>query len=139
MALATLLAVVARFGLTLASLTRQRVALASLAWSDALTGLTNHRRFHELLSQAVAAARASESPLSVVTLDVDHFKAVNDTYGHAAGDEALKAIAAELGHQLRGADVVDGHGKGGCRCGSEGSHGRCARPSGAQGKHRLCA
>ena len=106
LALATLLAVVVRFGVTLASLTRQRVALASLAWSDALTGLTNHRRFHELLSQAVAASRASGSPLSVVTLDVDHFKAVNDTYGHAAGDEALAAIAAQLGHQVRGGDVV---------------------------------
>jgi diguanylate cyclase (GGDEF)-like protein len=106
LAIATLLAIVVRLALTLTSLTRQSSDLAAQASTDALTGLTNHRAFHERLAQELDRARRQGDPLSVVTLDLDHFKNINDTYGHAEGDAALQAIALELGEQARRYDVV---------------------------------
>lgn len=106
LALTTLLAVVVRLGLTLISLTGQHRHLAALASTDALTGLNNHRSFHERLVQELARARRHEEPVSVVALDIDHFKSINDTYGHAEGDAALEAIARELLAQSRAFDVV---------------------------------
>ena len=106
LAFMTLLAVVVRLGVTLISLTRQHRDLAALASTDALTGLTNHRAFHERLAQELARARRQNDPLSVIALDIDHFKSINDTYGHAEGDAALEAIARELSAQSRSFDVV---------------------------------
>jgi diguanylate cyclase (GGDEF)-like protein len=100
----TLFAVVVRFGLTLSWLSRQRVRLAALAQSDPLTALANHRTLHEELERERVRAAALGKPLSVVVLDMDHFKAFNDTYGHQEGDAALQAIAREL------VDRVDGYG-----------------------------
>ncbi len=104
--LLALLAVVCRFGLTLRWLTRQHIDLAAQAATDPLTGLANHRRLHERLAEEVERGRREGTGVSVVALDIDHFKAINDTYGHSEGDLALKAIAKVLTAQARSYDLV---------------------------------
>lgn len=81
-------------------------ALDRQARTDMLTGLLNRRGFDTQMSFAMALARRSGRPLSLITVDVDHFKRVNDTYGHAAGDEVLRRLAQTLQERLRGSDVV---------------------------------
>ena len=67
-----------------------------LAQTDALTGLANRRRFDETLAHEVALARRSGKPLSLLMIDVDHFKAFNDAAGHPAGDACLKKVARSV-------------------------------------------
>ena len=81
-------------------------ALDLQARTDALTGLLNRRGFETQMAFAVALARRSSRPLSLITVDVDHFKRVNDTYGHEAGDEVLRRLARTLESRLRGSDVA---------------------------------
>lgn len=81
-------------------------ALDLQARTDALTGLLNRRGFESQMAFALALARRSSRPLSLITVDVDHFKRVNDTYGHEAGDEVLRRLARTLESRLRGSDVV---------------------------------
>lgn len=81
-------------------------ALDLQARTDALTGLLNRRGFETQMAFAVALARRSSRPLSLITVDVDHFKRVNDTYGHETGDEVLRRLARTLESRLRGSDVV---------------------------------
>lgn len=81
-------------------------ALDLQARTDALTGLLNRRGFETQMAFALALARRSGRPLGLITLDVDHFKRVNDTYGHEAGDEVLHRLARALQTRLRDADVV---------------------------------
>lgn len=81
-------------------------ALAKLARLDPLTGLPNRRTFDERAAQLVAAARRAGKPLSVIILDADHFKRVNDVHGHAVGDRTLIAIATAIRARLREQDVV---------------------------------
>lgn len=81
-------------------------ALDLQARTDALTGLLNRRGFETQMAFAVALARRSSRPLSLITVDVDHFKRVNDTYGHEEGDEVLRRLARTLESRLRGSDVV---------------------------------
>jgi diguanylate cyclase (GGDEF)-like protein len=78
------------------------------AQQDALTGLGNRRRLDGLLETAVSVARRSASPLAVLMIDVDHFKAYNDHYGHLAGDACLRAVAQALRAGLirRGDEVL---------------------------------
>lgn len=76
-----------------------------LATTDPLTGLANRRALLDKLHIEIAHAGRHNLPLSVCLLDVDHFKSINDTYGHAAGDHVLSAIGALLPHQLRIPDV----------------------------------
>jgi diguanylate cyclase (GGDEF)-like protein len=78
----------------------QRAAL------DPLTGLANHRTFHEALRRGVAAAAASGRPIALVLLDIDHFKQVNDTFGHQAGDRVLAEVGARLREVARDEDMV---------------------------------
>ncbi|MGH9105539.1 MAG: GGDEF domain-containing protein [Acidimicrobiales bacterium] len=73
---------------------------------DSLTGLLNRRSYELLLDQAVSRARRYGWPFALVLLDLDDFKVVNDRYGHAAGDAALRAVGAELRASLRGGDVA---------------------------------
>jgi diguanylate cyclase (GGDEF)-like protein len=73
---------------------------------DALTGLLNRRSYELLLAQAVSRARRYGWPFALVLLDLDNFKVVNDRYGHAAGDAALRAVGAELRASLRAGDVA---------------------------------
>ena len=71
------------------------------AITDGLTGLYNHRYFYERLGQEVARAQRYGSPVSLLMVDIDDFKAFNDSRGHVAGDEVLRAVAGILGAALR--------------------------------------
>ncbi len=84
--------------------------LAQLAVTDGLTGLYNHRHFHERLALEVERSQRSGLPLSLLMLDVDHFKRFNDTHGHPAGDEVLRQLARVLGDTRRANDVVARYG-----------------------------
>jgi diguanylate cyclase (GGDEF)-like protein len=79
--------------------------LEAMALTDALTGLLNHRAFQERLEQELRRAEREAYPISIVALDVDHFKEVNDRWGHAAGDEALRLLAKAIKDSLRPMDV----------------------------------
>ncbi|HTJ90271.1 MAG TPA: diguanylate cyclase [Acidocella sp.] len=74
-------------------LERSREQLAELARTDALTGLANRRQLDETLERECRRANRSDAALSLLLLDVDHFKAFNDQYGHRAGDECLRAVS----------------------------------------------
>lgn len=77
-----------------------------LATTDALTGLSNYRHFHDLLGLEVQRARRMDYPVGLVIMDLDHFKQVNDRYGHPMGDVALRRVAEQLRNRLRRTDVV---------------------------------
>lgn len=81
-------------------------ALSHRAEHDALTGLPNRNRLFSRLDVAVAAAAAHQHPVAVGFLDIDGMKRVNDTLGHAAGDELLVAVARRLSASVRSADTV---------------------------------
>lgn len=76
------------------------------AHTDDLTGLPNRRRFFELAEREIVRAQRYDEPLAVVMLDLDHFKEVNDSHGHAAGDQVLRAVADACRDVLRTSDVV---------------------------------
>jgi diguanylate cyclase (GGDEF)-like protein len=80
--------------------------LAALAASDALTGLANHGEFHARLGEEVQRARRHGRDLSIVLLDLDHFKEVNDTRGHQVGDAVLAETARRLGQLARQGDLI---------------------------------
>jgi diguanylate cyclase (GGDEF)-like protein len=86
--------------------------LSELAGTDELTGLSNRRRFHEFADKEFAIAVREGRHLAVAILDIDHFKLVNDSYGHAVGDIALKEFATRLAQSIREADIL-------CRYGGE--------------------
>lgn len=77
-----------------------------LAVTDALTGLLNRRYIEERLLEEVKRSNRHGYPMSFLMLDVDHFKSYNDSFGHPAGDEALKLVASVIRDTLRGADVA---------------------------------
>ena len=77
-----------------------------IAFRDSLTGLPNRRLFEEKLSDCQAFAARSGSPAAVCYLDLDGFKAVNDRFGHEAGDQVLQEVAHRIERLLRGSDVV---------------------------------
>lgn len=79
--------------------------LEELALTDPLTGLLNHRAFQERMRQELRRAEREAYPVSVVALDVDNFKQVNDRWGHAAGDQVLRALATSIRGELRPSDV----------------------------------
>lgn len=81
-------------------------ALCDLSSKDALTGLVNRRSFEMALAREVdRVARAGEAAL-LLLLDIDHFKAVNDTHGHAAGDQVIRAVATAIVQTVRPMDLV---------------------------------
>ncbi len=84
--------------------------LIHMASTDELTGLTNRRRFDEDMESACAMARRHRSPVSVIVLDIDHFKFYNDSFGHLAGDEILCNFASILTRTSRRYDVVARYG-----------------------------
>jgi diguanylate cyclase (GGDEF)-like protein len=82
------------------------VRLGRLASTDGLTGLANRRTFDEVLTRELARAQRTDGRLSVVLVDIDRFKQLNDTHGHVAGDAVLRALAAALRACAREYDVV---------------------------------
>ena len=84
--------------------------LAELAFTDGLTGLANHRRFREELASACQDRRGRRDALSVVLIDIDHFKQYNDAFGHPAGDEVLRGVARVLRANVRPGDTVARYG-----------------------------
>jgi diguanylate cyclase (GGDEF)-like protein/PAS domain S-box-containing protein len=80
--------------------------IAYMAYHDGLTGLPNRTKFLELLGLALAKARQAGRSVAVLSLDLDGFKAINDNYGHAAGDDVLRQIGTRLRTASRGTDVV---------------------------------
>jgi diguanylate cyclase len=77
---------------------------------DPLTGLYNRRYFDDTLAREALRSARDHEPLSVVILDIDHFKHVNDVHGHQAGDEVLKRLADTLNNNVRGSDVASRYG-----------------------------
>jgi diguanylate cyclase (GGDEF)-like protein len=98
----------------LISAVRSRViryrALRALMVRDSLTGLLNHTSYKERLRAEVSRAKRQNKRLSVAIIDIDHFKNVNDTYGHPAGDRVIKNLSRLLKQRLRGADVIGRYG-----------------------------
>jgi len=86
--------------------------LSQLASRDALTNLLNRREMERLLKDAVEQAQEHKTPLSVILMDIDHFKGVNDTYGHDTGDKVLLKVADAISRTIRGSDA-------GCRWGGD--------------------
>ncbi|RWU22495.1 deoxyribonuclease [Pseudomonas alkylphenolica] len=76
-------------------------SLAALAATDSLTGLANRRRLDQVLRQEWARTQRTASPMAVLMIDVDHFKAFNERHGHAGGDEALRQVAAAIECSIR--------------------------------------
>jgi two-component system cell cycle response regulator len=93
-------------------LRRSAEAASERSMTDALTGLLNRYGLHRALQRELSEARRYSRPLSCLLIDIDFFKAVNDTYGHAAGDAALQQAARVITESVRGSDVV-------CRYGGE--------------------
>lgn len=91
---------------------RALTSLVDLAVRDPLTGTFNRRHLEELLNSELAFAARHNVPLAIVLIDIDHFKSVNDTYGHRAGDAVLKLVATSIQRVLRRYDVL-------CRFGGE--------------------
>jgi two-component system cell cycle response regulator len=91
-------------------LARKREELLALSRTDALTGLSNRRYFEERIQEEFARARRYRAPLSLVMLDIDYFKRVNDTYGHPFGDEVLRAVAQVTRARLREVDMLARYG-----------------------------
>ena len=80
--------------------------LEGLASVDGLTGLTNRRGLDRELERLIARGQRAPQNFAAIMVDVDNFKAVNDTHGHAVGDDVLRAVAVRLRRMIRGADVV---------------------------------
>lgn len=87
-------------------LSEANAQLEVLAMTDGLTGLANRRHFGDQLAREASRAAEVGKPLALVCLDIDHFKAVNDRYGHPAGDVVLRRIALLLEEQVRGNDLL---------------------------------
>lgn len=89
-----------------AQLKQANANLEMLAATDPLTGLNNRRHFMARSRAEVSKAARTDAPIAVLALDVDHFKRINDRFGHAAGDEVLRAIAQNVSAQLRPTDHI---------------------------------
>jgi len=91
-------------------LQRKNRRLAELAATDELTGLSNRREFYEILQRECQRAKRYATDTALVMMDIDHFKAINDTHGHAFGDEVLVEVARTLKDTARASDVVARYG-----------------------------
>jgi diguanylate cyclase (GGDEF)-like protein len=88
----------------------QKQELQRLATVDALTNLYNRRHFFELGEHEILLAQANERQLTAIMLDIDHFKHINDTYGHACGDQVLRVVAQYCQGSIRDTDIVGRYG-----------------------------
>jgi len=96
----------------ISDLKRVEEELRALSVTDSLTGIHNRRYFQERLTSEMARVERGSGELSVIMLDIDHFKRINDQYGHAVGDRVLQAVCERIGQRLRRTDVF-------CRLGGE--------------------
>lgn len=96
----------------ISDLKRVEEELRALSITDSLTGIHNRRYFQERLTTEMARVERGGGELSVIMLDIDHFKRINDQHGHAVGDRVLQAVCERIGHRLRRTDVF-------CRLGGE--------------------
>ncbi|OGA53199.1 MAG: hypothetical protein A3G24_25615 [Betaproteobacteria bacterium RIFCSPLOWO2_12_FULL_62_13] len=81
-------------------------SLARLAFYDSLTGLPNRNLFNDRLARALAVGKRNRRTFALLYIDIDHFKQVNDAFGHETGDELLRAVAARLAQSVRASDTV---------------------------------
>ncbi|MEO4017172.1 sensor domain-containing diguanylate cyclase [Pseudomonas rossensis] len=96
----------------ISDLKRVQEELRALSITDSLTGIHNRRYFQERLTTEMARVERGGGELSVIMLDIDHFKRINDQHGHAVGDRVLQIVCERIGHRLRRTDVF-------CRLGGE--------------------
>ncbi len=89
---------------------KEREALLERATRDALTKLWNRQAILEILTREIEVARRSSRPLAIALIDIDHFKRINDTLGHLAGDEVLRAVGAFLSGRVRAGDSLGRYG-----------------------------
>lgn len=100
------LSIVWNFGFLLMAIDRLRAEVADLALLDDLTGVANRRRLLTCLADECARSDRSMQPFSVLLIDIDEFKAINDNYGHAAGDECLRQLTRIVQQRLRTGDLL---------------------------------
>lgn len=89
---------------------RMYESMEQLATTDGLTGLTNHRSFQQRLAQLHDLCERAGRPYSLILTDIDHFKSINDTYGHPVGDQVLRRVAGILKGRSRRVDIVARYG-----------------------------
>ena len=94
------------FGFDVTALNDARLRLSQLVRSDTLTGLPNRYQFNEVLPLALARSARSGLAVALMFIDIDHFKRINDSHGHAAGDAVLKEFALRLQRSVRAADLA---------------------------------
>lgn len=88
-------------------LKRQADVLRRLAWIDGLTGIANKRQFDQRIREELSRCQRGSFPLTIIAIDIDHFKAYNDAYGHLQGDDCLRKVARAIhASMLRSADLV---------------------------------
>lgn len=92
------------------SLSKAYNIIETMSITDDLTQVFNRRHFHVRLDEEIARARRYDHPLSLLMMDIDHFKTINDRFGHQTGDDVLKAIGAIFGSNTRSADIVARYG-----------------------------
>jgi diguanylate cyclase (GGDEF)-like protein len=93
-------------GFMLMNMERADAAAERLASLDPLTGAYNRRTFHETAERTLALARRTGQPLSIIMVDIDHFRGINEKHGHRTGDEVLRVLAEVIRSQLRKEDLL---------------------------------
>jgi diguanylate cyclase (GGDEF)-like protein len=89
---------------------KEHEALLLRATRDALTGLWNRSAILDILAREIESSRELRRPLAVAIIDIDHFKSINDTHGHLAGDEVLRTLGAKLKNRIRTGDALGRYG-----------------------------
>lgn len=89
-----------------AQLKKTNAQLHEAATTDPLTGASNRYQFYQLFSNELAKAKRKESPMSILSVDLDHFKNINDSFGHAAGDAALRSFVEVIRKLCRTSDII---------------------------------
>jgi diguanylate cyclase (GGDEF)-like protein len=84
--------------------------IAELAYRDPLTGLANRRTLEETLAREIERGNRLGVPLAAIMMDIDHFKSINDRYGHAMGDRVLQSVAGQVSRHARPYDIVARYG-----------------------------
>jgi diguanylate cyclase (GGDEF)-like protein len=106
----TLLTLLAAHAATAIETARLFADLERLAHTDSLTGLLNRRAFFQHFNQEITQAQRTSTTLAICMLDIDHFKQINDTYGHAVGDQTLRSVAGTCQRLLRPSDSIGRYG-----------------------------